>query len=123
MKKLLLLLFPLTVLAEGPIINPAETPQRILTCVKPLEYTDDTTIEIGGITEIRLYKSRDNITYEPVATLPGDNECRFTVNVNELPAGQYYYVATAVAGDESAHSNSIPFEVKRIPKPPTLNLD
>lgn len=107
-------------LAEGPIIDPTVTPTRTLTCTMPIEFTDNTPIPIGAVTEVRFKRSTDGITWNQIGT---NTECRYVDIITELPEGQYYYTATAIAlGQESANSNIVAQELRiaRIPKPVTL---
>jgi len=126
MKKLLLITVftcltacVMPVFAEGPIIDPTITSERTLTCTLPVEFTDNTPIPVGGVTEVRFKRSTDGLTWVQIGT---STECRYVDNISELPEGQYYYTATAIAqGQESANSNVVAQELRitRIPKPVT----
>ena len=126
MKKLLLITIAICltacvapVFAEGQIIDPSQVSERTLICTLPVEFTDNTPIPIGGVTEVRFKRSTDGITWTQIGT---STECRYVDDISGLPEGQYYYTATVIAqGQESAKSNILAQELRitRIPKPVT----
>ena len=125
MKKYLvgiLLLIPSMVLAEGTLVDPAQTPTWTITCTDPIEREDGTPLAVGEIATRNFFVSPDQVSWTPAGS--NTTECKQVYDLSAVADGQYYYTATAVDidGRESVYSPDIAaLEVKRIqpPRPPT----
>lgn len=126
MKKLILaiLLFPLVALAvDLGIIDPTIEGSKtlLLTCKKPLRYTDNTDIAVDEVVNIQWKVSVDG----GVEVDAGDKtiECKQIIDLTQVADGDYVYRATAWArGKESELSaDFVRATVKRLPNsnPPT----
>jgi len=110
--------------AEGPVLDPSITPQKILTCDYPVTRTDGTPLAVGEIATINFFVSQDtgpNKTWAPAGS--NDTACRQVYDLTAIPDGQYYYSATAVdtGGRESAVSpNYAPLVLQRLAPPETV---
>lgn len=128
MKKLILLLtllFSFNIHANdlGVIDQTIEGQETLtLTCVKPIQYEDDTDIAIGESVDIQWKVSKDGGAYIDFGGRV--TECQQIVDLTQVADGAYVYKATAWArGKESALSDGlVGATVKRVPNPyaPTL---
>ena len=128
MKKLILLLtllLPFNIQAQDlGVIDPDIDGQKTLTltCVKPIQYEDNTDIAIDESVDIQWKASKNGGAYIDFGGRV--TECKQIVDLTQVVDGVYVYKATAWArGKESVLSNGfVGATVKRVPNPysPTL---
>ena len=110
--------------AEGPVVDPNLTPQKILTCDYPVTRTDGTPLAVDEIATINFFVSQDvgvDKTWTPAGS--NDTACRQVYDLTAVPDGQYYYSASALdtGGRESVVSpNYVPLVLQRIAPPETV---
>ncbi|MES0327078.1 MAG: hypothetical protein ABUK13_02695 [Gammaproteobacteria bacterium] len=125
MKKLLLLLtllFSFNVYAvDLGVIDPTIDGQKTLTltCVKPLQYEDDTDIAIDEVVDIQWKASKDGGAYIDFGGVV--TECKQVIDLTQVVDGDYIYKVIAWArGKQSALSSEfVSATVKRLPNPYT----
>ena len=133
MKKLFIVLaflYSAIALSDGPVFNQVIKSELRLTCIPPIEYTDDTPLAQEDIVNLTLYQST-SLDGPWQRTVIDGADCVFIKALTGEPDGQYYakWTATALSEKtnnvprESQDSNIYPYMLRAVvfadPKAPT----